>query len=108
MNADGVYISSTNKNLNLKTNTLKKKFRILGSAHNLKEIKIKEWQNTEEIFVSPLFKKKTNKQLDIFRYIKLRATTKMNDISLDDIEKNNIKKLNMIKRYGFEGICYYE
>ena len=42
INANGVYISSTNNNLNLKTINLKKKFRILGSAHNLKEIKIKE------------------------------------------------------------------
>ena len=58
INANGVYISSTNNNLNLKTINLKKKFRILGSAHNLKEIKIKELQNTEEIFLSPLFKKK--------------------------------------------------
>ena len=108
MNADGVYVSSTNKNLSLKTTNLKKNFRILGSAHNLKEIKIKELQNTEEIFLSPLFKKKTNKQLDIFRYIKLRATTKMNDISLGGIDNKNLKKLNMIKPFGFAGISYFE
>ena len=67
MNADGVYISSTNKNLNLRTTSLKKKFKLLGSAHNLKEIRIKELQKTEEIFLSPLFKKKTNEQLNIYR-----------------------------------------
>jgi len=108
MNADGVYISSTNKNLNLKTTNLKKNFRIIGSAHNLKEIKIKELQNTEEIFLSPLFKKKTNQQLNIFRYLKLRATTKMNDISLGGINNKNLKKLNMIKPFGFAGISYFE
>ena len=108
LNADGVYISSTNKNLNLKTNNLKKKFRILGSAHNLKEIKIKELQKTEEIFLSPLFKKKTNQQLNIFRYLKLRTTTKMNDISLGGINNKNLKKLNMIKPFGFAGISYFE
>ena len=108
MNADGVYISSTNKNLNLKTINLKKKFRILGSAHNLKEIKIKELQKTEEIFLSPLFKKKTNQQLNIFRYLKLRATTKMNDISLGGINNKNLKKLNMIKPFGFAGISYFK
>ena len=96
MNADGVYISSSNKNLNLKTNTLKKKFRILGSAHNFKEIKIKELQKTEEIFLSPLFKKKTNQKLNIFRYLKLRATTKMNDISLGGINNKNLKKINIL------------
>ena len=108
LNADGVYISSTNKNLILKTNNLKKKFKILGSAHNLKEIKIKELQNTDEIFLSPLFKKKTNQQLNIFRYLKLRATTKMNDISLGGINNKNLKKLNMIKPFGFAGISYFE
>ena len=108
MNANGVYISSTNKNLNLKTTNLKKKFRILGSAHNLKEIKIKELQNIEEIFLSPLFKKKTNQQLNIYRYLKLRETTKMGDISLGGINGYNIKKLNMIKPIGFAGISYFE
>ena len=41
LKANGVYISSSNKNLNLRINKFKKKFKILGSAHNLKEIKIK-------------------------------------------------------------------
>ena len=108
MNADGVYISSTNKNLNLKTTNFKKKFKILGSAHNLKEIKIKELQNTKEIFLSPLFKKKTNRQLDIYRYLKLRETTKMKDISLGGINSKNLKKLNMIEPSGFAGISYFE
>ena len=107
MNADGVYISSTNQNLNLKLTRFKKKFKILGSAHNLKEIKIKELQNIEEIFLSPLFKEKTNKQLNIYKYLKLRKITKMRDISLGGIDKNNIKKLNMIKPLGFAGISYF-
>ena len=69
---------------------------------------IKELQKTEEIFLSPLFKKKTNQQLNIFRYLKLRATTKMNDISLGGINNKNLKKLNMIKPFGFAGISYFE
>ena len=36
--ADGVYISSSNKKLNLKFSSFKNKFKIIGSAHNLKEI----------------------------------------------------------------------
>ena len=108
MNADGVYISSTNKNLNLRTTSLKKKFKLLGSAHNLKEIRIKELQKTEEIFLSPLFKKKTNEQLNIYRYFKLREITKMSDISLGGINNKNLKKLNMIKPFGFAGISYFQ
>ena len=108
LNADGVYISSTNKNLNLRTINLKKKFKILGSAHNLKEIKIKELQNIKEIFLSPLFKKKINQQLNIFRYLKLRSTTKMNYISLGCIINKNLKKLKMINPFVFAGISYFE
>ena len=106
--ADGLYISSYNKDLMLKSNLLKKKFKILGSAHNLKEIKIKELQNVDEIFLSPLFKEKTNKQLDIYKYFNLRKTTKMKDISLGGISNKNLKKLNMIKPIGFAGISYFE
>ena len=108
INADGVYISSSNKNLNLRTSNVKKKFKFLGSAHNLKEIRVKEHQNVEIIFLSPLFKEKTNKQLNIYRYLKLRGITKMKDISLGGINNKNIKKLNMIKPFGFAGISYFE
>ena len=108
LNADGVYISSTNRNLNLRTVNLKKKFKILGSAHNLKEIKIKELQNIEEIFLSPLFKEKTNQQLNVYRYLKLRETTKMKDISLGGINSQNLNKLKIIKPFGFAGISYFE
>ena len=108
LNADGVYISSTNRNLNLRTNKFREKFKILGSAHNLNEIKIKELQNIDEIFLSPLFKEKTNKQLNIYKYLRLRGITKMRDISLGGINNKNIKKLNMIKPFGFAGISYFE
>ena len=108
INADGVYIPSTNKNLNFKANNFKKEFKILGSAHNLKEIKIKELQNIKEIFLSPLFKKKINPQLDIYKYLKLREITKMKDISLGGIDEKNVRKLNMIKPFGFAGISYFE
>ena len=108
INADGVYISSKNRNLNLRTDKFKKKFKILGSAHNLREIRLKELQNIEEIFLSPLFKEKTNQQLNIYKYLKLRKITKMKDISLGGINNKNIKKLNMIKPFGFAGISYFE
>ena len=106
--ADGLYISSNNKDLMWKSNILKIKFKILGSAHNLREIKIKELQNVDEIFLSPLFKDKTNKQLDIYKYLNLRKTTKMKDISLGGINEKNIKKLKLIRPFGFAGISYFE
>ena len=106
--ADGLYISSYNSDLMLKSKRLKKKFKILGSAHNLKEIKIKELQNVSEIFLSPLFKEKTNKRLDIYKYFNLRKITKMKDISLGGINEKNIKKLKLIRPFGFAGISYFE
>ena len=35
-------------------------FKLVGSAHNLKEIKIKELQKVDKIFLSSLFKKNKN------------------------------------------------
>ena len=106
--ADGVYISSSNKKLNSKFFSFKNKFKIIGSAHNLKEIKLKELQNIKEIFISPLFKDKTNKRLSIYRYLKLKHTTYMKDISLGGINEKNIKKLKLIKPYGFAGISFFD
>ena len=56
LNLDGVYLPSFNKDLSLNSFVIKKKFRIIGSAHNLKEIKIKEAQNVQELFIGSLFK----------------------------------------------------
>ncbi len=108
INANGVYIPSTNKNLYFKSIKLNRKFKILGSAHNLKEIKIKELQKVDEIFLSPLFRNKNNPQLNIYKYLNLRKNTFMKDISLGGISEKNIKKLNLINPYGFAGISYFE
>ena len=106
--ADGVYIPSTNKNLNFKSIKFKKEFKILGSAHNFKEIKIKELQEVDEIFLSPLFKSKKNPQLNIYKYLNLRKVTFMKDVSLGGINNKNIKKLGLIKPFGFAGISFFE
>ena len=106
--ANGIYISSYNKNLSLKLAKSKKNFKVLGSAHNFKEIKIKELQNVQEIFISPLFKDKNNKQLNIYKYLKLKEFTSMKDISLGGINNNNIKKLKMINSHGFAAISFFE
>ena len=108
INADGLYISSTNKNLAHKSAWYQKKFKIIGSAHNLREIKIKELQNVSEIFLSPLFKDKGNKQLNIYKYLNLKNFTIMKDISLGGINSKNIKKLKLINPYGFAGISFFE
>ena len=108
INANGVYISSYNKNLNLRLTNYKKNFKILGSAHNYKEINLKKIQKIKEIFLSPLFKEKNNKQLSIYKYLNLKKISKMKDISLGGINQYNIKRLKLINPYGFAGIGYFK
>ena len=107
LNLDGAYIPSFNKSM-IPLNLNHKKFCLLGSAHNLREIKIKELQNVSEIFLSPLFKDKNNKQLNIYRYLNLKKSTVMKDVSLGGISYKNIKRLILIKPYGFAGISFSE
>ncbi len=60
LDLDGAYIPSFNKSTKHLSFTLKKKFSIIGSAHNIKEIKIKEIKNVNRIFLSSIFKKNKN------------------------------------------------
>ena len=60
LNLDGAYIPSFNKNTKHLAYSLKKNFKIIGSAHNLREIRVKEKQKVEKIFLSSLFKKNEN------------------------------------------------
>ena len=57
---DGAYIPSFNKEFGHLSYSLKNDFILIGSAHNLKEIKIKEKQKVNKIFLSSLFKKNKN------------------------------------------------
>ena len=60
LNLDGAYIPSFNKSKKHLSFSLKKNFSIIGSAHNIKEIRTKENQNVSKIFISSLFKKNKN------------------------------------------------
>ena len=58
MDLDGVYIPSFNSDLKHLNYPKKKNFIVLGSAHNIKEIRIKEVQKVDAIFIASLFYKK--------------------------------------------------
>ena len=107
LNLDGVYIPSFNKNTNHLAYSYKKNFSIIGSAHNLKEIRIKEKQKVDKIFISSLFKKNMN-FLGINKYKLLTNLTKKNVVALGGISKDNIKKLKFLKSSNFAGISYFE
>ena len=85
LNLDGAYIPSFNrdtKHLAL----FKKNFNIVGSAHNIKEIRIKEKQGLKKIFLSSLFKKNKN-FLGIYRLKLLSKLTKKPIVVLGGISK---------------------
>ena len=107
LDLDGVYIPSFNKSTKHLSFLFKKKFGLIGSAHNIKEIKIKEKQNVKLIFLSPIFKTKKNKNfLGIIRFNNLSQVTKKPIIALGGINTINIKKLKMTNAFGFSGISH--
>ena len=105
---DGFYIPSFNKEFYLKKSLFEKNFLIVGSAHNIKEIRIKERQNVKLIFLSPLFKtEKNNHYLDIIKFNILSKKSKKKIIALGGINKKNINNLKITNAYGFSGISYF-
>ena len=107
LNLDGAYIPAFNKNTNHLAYSYKKNFDLIGSAHNLKEIKIKEKQGVKKIFLSSLFKKNKN-FLGINRFKILSNLTKTNVVVLGGISKSNVKKLYLLNHEDFAGISYFE
>ena len=107
LNLDGAYIPSFNKTTKHLAYSLKKNFNVVGSAHNLKEIRIKERQNVKKIFLSSLFKKNNN-YLGINKFKSLTKLTKKDTVALGGISKNNLKKLLLFKKSEFAGISYFE
>ena len=107
LDLDGAYIPAFNKSLKHLAYSYKKNFRIIGSAHNLKEIKIKENQNVTKIFVSSLFKKNKT-YLGINKFKILSKLTTKDIIALGGISKKNKKKLYLLSQPDFAGISYFE
>ena len=107
LNLDGAYIPSFNNDKKHLSYSFKKSFIILGSAHNLYEIRNKESQNVKAIFLSSIFKKNKN-FLGINRFKLLSHLSKKPLIALGGISNNNLKKLNLINCCGFAGISFFK
>ena len=56
LNLDGVYLPSFNKQIIFNIFSKRKNFLVLGSAHNAREIIIKQKQGCKLIFLAPIFK----------------------------------------------------
>ena len=87
----------------------KKNFQIIGSAHNIKEIKTKEKQGVSTIFISPLFKtNKSSYYLNIYKFNLLAKKTNKNIIALGGINQFNYKKLFLLNIHGFASISFFK
>ena len=109
LDLDGIYIPSFNKELKINNFTKKKKFKILGSAHNISEIRQKEKQRVSCIFLSPVFiTKKSNKFLGIHKFNNLKKYTKKKIICLGGINKNNLNKIKLLNIYGLSSVSLFK
>ena len=107
LDLDGAYIPSFNKKVNHLSFSKKKKFILIGSAHNIKEIRNKELQGVSHIFLSSVFKKNKN-YLGINKFKLLSKCTEKKIIALGGISKKNTKRLQILNCFGFAGITYFE
>ena len=106
LNLDGAYIPSFNKNFSHLSYDFKKNFLLIGSAHNLKEIRIKELQKVQAIFISSLFKRNKN-YLGVNRFKLISNLTKKIIVALGVISKENLKKIKLTKCSLFAGISFF-
>ncbi len=105
---DGVYIPSFNKKINyIGAYSIPKYFKIIGSAHNYKEISIKQKQKCNEVFLSPVFRvEKSKKFLSVSRFNFIALNLKIDCIALGGINQKNYKKIKLLKSKGFASISW--
>ena len=103
----GVYLPSFNKSYQHLLYSFKKDFKIIGSAHSIKELKNKEIQKVQVIFLSSIFKKNKN-YLGINKFKILKKYSKIKIIALGGINERNIKLLSLTSVSGFAGITYFQ
>ena len=92
LNLDGVYIPSFNKDKKHLSYSVKKNFIILGSAHNVYEMRTKELQNVNTIFLSSIFKKNKN-YLGINKFKLFSLLNERQFVALGGILSGNLKTI---------------
>ncbi|RPG55780.1 MAG: thiamine phosphate synthase [Flavobacteriales bacterium TMED235] len=107
LNLDGAYLPSFNESLVHLNYNFKKNFVLIGSAHNLREIRIKERQKVKEIFLSSIFKDNGN-FLGLNKFNLLSKYSKKGVIALGGISNKNIRYINLTNAVGVAGISYFK
>ena len=104
---DGAYIPSFNSSYRHLSYKFRNNFNLIGSAHNLRQIRIKERQKVKLIFLSSLFKKNKN-FLGVNKFKLLANLTNKTVVILGGISKKNINKLKLFSCSDFAGITFFE
>ena len=107
LDLDGAYLPSFNKDFSHLGFTFKKEFLLIGSAHNVKEIRIKEKQKVNKIFISSIFKENNN-FLGINKFNLISKLSNNEIVALGGITKNNIKLISLTSSSGFAGISFFQ
>ena len=106
--AEGIYIPSFNKTKRF-ANLEKKNLKIIGSAHNQKEIQKKILQKCSVIFLSPIFYiEKSKNFLGIHKFNFLSYKNNLDFLALGGILDSNINKLKLLNIKGYGGIRIFK
>ena len=102
--ADGLYVSAFNKNLK-SLHYKKSNFSIIGSAHSMKEIKLKILQGCNYIFLSKLFKVDYDDKAPHLGIIKFNIFCNKISKNLVALGGIKIEKLNYLKHVNCKSIA---
>jgi len=103
LKADGLYISAFNKNLKLNYYKVLG-YKIIGSAHNQRELNIKSKQGCNEIIFSRIFKtsyKEKKGFLGLYKFNMISLNSKIPIVPLGGIKETNIRKIVMVRCSAF-------
>ncbi len=103
LNANGIYLSSYNKQFLNINKTLRKNFEIIGSAHNFSEINTKKKQGCKTVILSRLFKtdyKNKSTFLGTTRFNLMTKNLLKNFVALGGIRSKNLMKINILNCEG--------
>ncbi len=105
---DGVYIPSFNRIINYcYIHNKPRNFKIIGSAHNLREVRVKKKQGCSEIFLSPIFRNdKSRHNLGLIKFNIIKLNSEIDLIALGGINQQNFKRLRLLKLKGFASISW--
>ena len=103
LKADGLYISAHNANLKL-SRFKNSNYKIIGSAHNIKELNLKVLQGCSYFIFSRLFKTSYVNKKDFMGIVKFnlfKLSRKENLSPLGGINLSNLNKLKLLNSNSF-------